>query len=83
MCVKCGAPLQRGPRPPWRYERKKVEEECFGIPHGSAVAGLVIGLIIILVGLSWLIEIEVWPIIVIIFGILIIVGAIYGLRRRY
>jgi len=86
VCVKCGAPLQRGPLPPW--ERKLTEEECFGIPHGGAVVGLVFGIIIIIVGFSWLvsrvahIEIEVWPIIVIIFGILILVGALYGLRRR-
>ncbi len=89
VCVKCGAPLHKVPTPPWRRERKRAEEECFGLPHGGAIAGLVIGLIIIFVGFSWLIsrvagiEIEVWPIIVIIFGILILAGALYGLRSRH
>ncbi len=83
VCVKCGAPLQREPRPPWRYERKRAEEECFGIPNAGPVVGLVIGLIIILVGLSLLVKIDVGPAIVIIVGILVIVAALYGLRRRY
>jgi len=84
VCVKCGAPLQKAPSPPWK--RKEFEEECFGIPHGGAVVGLVIGIIIILVGLSSLAGIkfeELWPLIIVIFGILVIVGALYGLSRRY
>lgn len=89
VCVKCGTSLHKVPVAPWSYERRRAEEECFGLPHGGAIAGLVIGLIIILVGFSWLIsrvagiEIDVWPVIVIIFGILILVGALYGLRSRY
>jgi len=69
------------------YER--VEEECFGIPRGGAVVGLAIGLIIILAGLSLLfqelfhINIPWWPFVVILFGILILIGALHGLRRRY
>lgn len=67
--------------------RELVEEECFGIPRGGAVAGLAIGIIIILAGLSFLfqeiygISIPWWPFVVILFGILIIIGALYGLRR--
>jgi len=88
VCVKCGAPLQKGPRPTLTYERKRFEEECFGIPHGGAVVGLIIGIIIIIVGVSSLSGIKdvgryIWPLIIIAFGILIIVGALYGLRRRY
>lgn len=86
VCVKCGSPLYAGPRPFRRFERA-AEEECFGIPHGGAVVGIVIGLIIILAGLSWFlapyVRIEIWPIVVVIFGILIVIGALYGLRRRY
>ena len=72
---------------------KRAEEECFGLPHGGVIVGLIIGAIIIIVGLSWipgLIPPEVrdvtdpvfWPLIVIVFGILVIAGATYGLSRR-
>jgi uncharacterized membrane protein YvbJ len=72
---------------------KRAEKECFGLPHGGTIAGLIIGIIIIIVALSWipgLISPEVrevteplfWPVIIIVFGILIVAGALYGLRRR-
>lgn len=85
VCVQCGTPLY-----PVRAEResyRRREEECFGIPRGGAVATLVIGVIIILAGLSFMlselygISIPWWPAIIIILGILIIVGGIYRLRR--
>lgn len=49
------------------------------------IAALVIGIIIILVGISSLpgIEIEWWPFVIIIFGILIVAGALYRYSRRY
>jgi len=82
VCVKCGAPLAA--YPPWRRARPpRPEEECFGLPHGGAIVGLVIGIIIILVGLSSLLDIEFWPFIIIIFGILIVLGAVYRYSRRY
>ena len=31
---------------------KRIEKECFGIPHGSTIIGLNIGIIIILIGPS-------------------------------
>lgn len=84
VCVKCGAGLVG--RPPWRRARKRPEEECFGLPHGGAIVGLIIGIIIIIAGISWLAEIEIgnwWALIVIIFGILIAAGALYSYSRRY
>jgi len=59
-------------------------DECFGLPRGGAIFGLFIGLIIIIVGLQQLFgwQIDVGPFAIIIFGILIIAGAIYGLSRR-
>jgi len=71
--------------------RKRMEEECFGIPRGGAVVGLAIGIIIILAGCILIMQqteliprtVEIWPFAIIIFGILIIIGAFYGLRRRY
>lgn len=68
---------------------ERVEEECFGIPRGGAVVGLAIGIIIILAGFSLLVQelfnikLPWWPFVVILFGILVLIGAIYGLRRRY
>ena len=70
---------------------RRVEDECFGIPRGGAIVGIVFGLIIILVGISLFLQaiyptmppIPWWSFIIILFGILMIAGALYGLRRRY
>ena len=66
------------------------EEECFGIPRGGTIVGLAIGIIIVIAGCIWLMQqakvippgVEVWPFAAMIFGILIIIGAFYALRRR-
>jgi len=85
VCGKCGAPLVT--QQPWRRERRRAEEECFGLPHGGAIVGLVIGIIIILVGVSSLLKIEwgdyLWALIIIIVGILMVAGALYSYSRRY
>ena len=61
-----------------------MENECFGLPRGGAIFGLVIGVIIVLVGLinlfNW--RIDIGPLVTIIVGILIAAGAIYGLSRK-
>jgi len=92
VCVKCGASLVA--RPAWRRERRRREkegEECFGLPHGGAIVGLIIGVIIILVGLSFVpgilppgIEIwdYLWPFMIIVIGLLIVAGALYSYSRR-
>jgi uncharacterized membrane protein YvbJ len=66
---------------------KRAEKECFGLPHGGLIFGLLIGLIIILVGLSSLLTgSEVtqlfFPLLIIVFGLLIATGALYSLTRR-
>jgi uncharacterized membrane protein YvbJ len=87
ICSKCGASLYAvGEREYYRH----VERECFGIPRGGAIVAVAIGAIIVLWGLITVLKetnviasnIDIWPIAVIIFGVLIVVGAIYGLRRR-
>ena len=63
---------------------KRAEDECFGLPHGGTIFGLVIGIMIVVLGLSWLagIDLEIWPVIIIIFGLLISIGAAYSLTRK-
>jgi ribosomal protein L40E len=88
-CSKCGANLE--------VSKGKLEkpagEECFGLPHGGAIVGLIIGIIIIIVGLSSIpgiipsdvregTEPYFWAIIITIFGALIIAGALYNYSRR-
>jgi len=89
VCVKCGASLVT--RPAWRRERGRREKECFGLPHGGAIAGIVFGAIIIIAGFIFVLQETgvvteawdvLWPFIVIIFGILVLAGALYGLSRR-
>ncbi len=67
-------------------ERKHREDECFGLPNGGAIAGIIFGLLIIIWGFSLATGIDLWGnifyIIVIIFGALIIAGSAYKLRRR-
>ena len=89
-CVKCGANLQTGTYASRTYERKRMEQECFGLPHGGAIFGLVIGIIILIWGITtlardvWKIEVSgnLWFVVLIIFGVLMIAGAIYGMTKR-
>jgi uncharacterized membrane protein YvbJ len=90
VCSQCGASLY-----PIREEReryyRRYEHECFGIPGGGAIIGLAIGVIIVIAGLLWFLKqaeiisrsVDVWPFAAIIFGVLIIIGALFGMRRRY
>jgi uncharacterized membrane protein YvbJ len=91
ICTNCGAPLYTvGERYPGseREHYRRVESECFGLPNGGAIAALVFGVIIILVGLTLFLQanydirVDFWPLIIIIFGALILAGALYR-RRRY
>ncbi len=90
-CSNCGAPLYTvGQRYPGsdREHYRRMENECFGLPNGGMIVGIIIGIIIILVGLSLFLQttygitIDFWPIILIIFGLLILAGAL-SRRRHY
>jgi uncharacterized membrane protein YvbJ len=63
---------------------RNMENECFGLPHGGMIAGIVFGLIVILVGLSvlWGWTLEIGGVIAIIIGILIAAGALYSVLRK-
>ena len=89
FCVKCGASLQTGTSSSRRRERRKAEQECFGLPHGGAIAGIVFGVIILIWGITMLLQqtgiiagtFEFWYIIIIVIGILIVAGAIYKVTQ--
>lgn len=87
FCSACGTPLQetRGDtcfgQPEERYR-----EECFGIPHGGLIVGVIFGTLLIIIGISAILKIDIGyiigPFIMITIGVLIIVGAIYKTRQK-
>lgn len=82
-CTKCGAQLHVTKESTYYL---RVEKECFGIPRGNTIVGLFFGIIIILAGVSWLAGDEwafLWPAVVLVFGILVIIGALYAMWRRH
>ena len=85
VCVNCNEPLLGG-HPLTRQERRRKENECFGLPHGGSIAGLVIGLIIILWGVTSVLDIDfgsyLWAVVIVIFGTLMVAGALYSMSRR-
>jgi uncharacterized membrane protein YvbJ len=89
VCSKCGAPLNPVREERQRYYRR-YEQECFGIPHGVAIVGIAIGVIIVLAGLIIVLQqeniisttVSIWPLALIIFGVLIVIGALYRMSHR-
>ena len=95
VCSNCGSPLYTvGQRYPGsdREHYRRMENECFGLPNGGMIVGIVIGFIVILVGLGLFLQATygisidfwqyIWPFIIIVFGVLILAGALYR-RKRY
>jgi len=84
LCVNCKEPL--GSSQTVRHERRRKESECFGLPHGGSIAGLVIGFIIILWGVTSVFDIDfgsyLWAVVIVIFGTLMVAGALYSMSRR-
>ena len=91
-CSKCGSSLKENtdPRDERRLHRNEYRyrhrNECFGLPHGGLIVGIFFGALLILFGISSIYGITIWnylwPIVVIIIGILIITSAIYNYTRR-
>jgi uncharacterized membrane protein YvbJ len=91
-CSNCGASLYGvGEGRSQTYEPyRRMERECFGIPRGGTIVFAAIGLIIVLAGIIGVLQaadllstnISVWPFVLIIFGVLIVIGALYGMSRR-
>ncbi len=69
-----------------RQMEREFEGECFGLPQGGAIVGIILGVIILILGFAWLANIDVWtylgPLAVIIVGILILVSVVYSVARR-
>lgn len=88
-CSNCGAPLNTvGQRYPGsdREHYRRMENECFGLPNGGMIVGIVVGLFIVLLGLGLFLQgyginIDFWPFMIIIIGALFLVGALYRYRR--
>ena len=65
---------------------REFKDDCFGLPHGGAVVGIILGVMILILGFAWLANINIWrylgPIAAIIVGVLIISGVAYRFSRR-
>ena len=85
FCVDCGTSIYpEVSRRRWTARERRRDDGCFGLPHGGAIFGLFIGVLIIFAGLQQLYEwnVDVGPFAIIVFGLLIMAGAFYGLTRR-
>jgi len=94
FCVQCGAPLYEKEGLERRAEEgylgpreRRPAEECFGLPSGGAIAGLIFGIFIILIGLSVAAGQDIGPLIgpfvLLVVGLLIVASVLYRLRRRW
>jgi uncharacterized membrane protein YvbJ len=90
FCASCGSALyvERAKKRDDCFGPNEPEKACFGLPYGGVIIGIVIGLFIVILGLAQLagqnISAYIGPFILILIGVLIVVGAIYGLsKRRY
>lgn len=64
-----------------------MEDECFGLPYGGAIAGIIFGAIIVFIGLAIFLGFTniwnyLWAFLLVIVGILIVAGALYRMRSR-
>jgi len=84
FCIDCGFAINPEKKKRLDVREKRKEDECFGLPNGGAILGLLIGIIIIIVGLQQVFGslIDIGPFLTIVVGLLFAVGAIYGLIRR-
>ena len=78
-CSNCGTSLHSRRTTPRRVRR----DECFGLPQGGSIFGIIIGVLIILVGaqslMGW--DLDFGPFMIIIVGILIAAGALYQMTQ--
>jgi uncharacterized membrane protein YvbJ len=95
ICTNCQQRLyetrRRRTRRDGCYGEQRPEEECFGLPHGSIIVGIIFGLILLVAGILLILQTTlgisisgqlIGPVILIIIAILILAGALYQLGRR-
>lgn len=92
FCAKCGASLQVAkPKPKEKRDEEcfgREDQECFGLPHGGAICGIIIGVIIISWGLVSIFGVtqlwnQYWPFVMaMLLGALLIAGGIYAASRH-
>ena len=88
VCVNCGAPLYGASGVSAAYEgRVRYERHYHGRMRSGTIAGLVIGVLIIFIGLSLLLEqygitVPWFEILIILLGVYLI-WRWYGFRKRY
>jgi len=82
--------MPRATRTEVRRHGQPRDDECFGLPNGDAICGVIFGGIIIIVGFSSILgwdfstlwDAVIGPYLIIIFGSLIVLGAIYSSTRK-
>jgi len=96
-CEACQEPLQKTSRKKKKDDwdscfgaEREMEDECFGLPHGSMIFTIIFGVIILFIGsilvLNEVLELDIeiwgliWPFFIILLGALILVGALYRSR---
>ena len=92
FCVNCGISLQHAKRNKKREDtcfgpsEQRVEDECFGLPFGKELIGLVAGVFIILMGISIIFEFNLgrWTgvFILLLVGTLIITSVLYSFLKQ-
>ena len=91
FCANCGADLYHRERREKEGRdcfgpRRRERDECFGLPHGGAIAGIIFGIFLLIVGVAALYGFDLlrnfWALALIMLGILIVAGVIYP-RSRY
>jgi hypothetical protein len=74
-----------------REHYRKMESECFGLPNGGMIVATIFGLIIIIAGIGLFLQASglivdfgsyLWPLTIIIFGVLILAAGLFGRRRH-
>ena len=90
-CSKCGTSLKdrddRDERHRRRRERRhRRRNDSFGLPNGGIVVGLLFGVLLIMIGVSTFYGVSLWrylwPIIIVIIGVLIVAGTISNYARK-
>jgi len=82
VCVDCGERLYPT-RMGYQRSSRRQKDMCFG-PRAGSYWGIFIGTMIILVGLFWFLQqakvipttLEIWPLIIILFGIMVIISVL-------